>query len=141
MSQSGPRRSLRATACAVALSAALLATHAAATSSRTTREPQSRTPVVRGEVVETACFVMGNRRGPLHRACALACARAGQELGILDDRSRTLFVLLQDYREHSPGNPLLEYLAGKVEVSGEIVERGGVKAIVPRQIHLISPPA
>jgi hypothetical protein len=83
---------------------------------------------------------MGNRRGLLHRECALACARAGQELGILDDRTKSLFVLLQDYREHAPKNPLLEHIAGRVEVSGEIVERGGVKAIVPRQVRLVSPP-
>ena len=86
--------------------------------------------VVRGEVVETACYVMANRRGEGHRECAIACARAGQSLGILDEKTKTLLFLVLDRRTHEPPNPLLEHVAARVEVRGRRVERGGVSGII-----------
>jgi len=85
--------------------------------------------VLRGEVVETACFVMGDRRGPGHRQCAIACARAGQPLGILDERSGTLFFEVLDRRVEHPSDPLLPHLAERVEVRGRRLDRGGISGI------------
>jgi hypothetical protein len=95
---------------------------------------ESDVVVVRGEVVETACYVMGDRRGEAHRECGIACARAGQPLGILDEKTRTLLFLVLDRRTHEPPNPLLEHVAARVEVRGRRVERGGITGIVVEQV-------
>lgn len=93
-----------------------------------------RETVLRGEVVETGCFIIGGRRGEAHRHCAIACARAGQDLGILDEKSKTLFIQVRDFTTGEPQNPLLEHVAQRVEVRGTTVERGGIRGIVVRQV-------
>lgn len=90
--------------------------------------------VIRGEVVETACYVMGGRRGEEHRECGIACARAGQPLGILDEKTKTMLFLVLDRRTHEPSNPLLEHIAARVEVRGHRVERGGISGIVVESV-------
>ncbi len=90
----------------------------------------TRVPIVlRGEVVEPSCFVVGNRRGESHRQCAIACARAGQDLAILDERSGLLWLELPDRREGHAEQRLLPHIARRVEVSGFAAERGGVRGL------------
>jgi hypothetical protein len=110
------------------------AAHAAAASEGT------HETVLRGEVVENGCFVIGARRGEAHLSCALTCARAGENLGLLDDESKTLFLVVQDLTAGPQPNPLLDYLTQRVEVRGTTVERGGISAIVVHQVKSLNPP-
>lgn len=96
--------------------------------------PESAVVTVRGEVVETACYVMADRRGEEHRQCGITCARAGQPLGILDEKTRTLLFLVLDRRGGEPRNPLLDLVASRVEVRGRRFERGGITGIVVDQV-------
>jgi len=100
-----------------------------------------RDSVLRGEVVETGCFVIGGRRGEVHKPCALACARAGQDLGVLDEQTKSLFVVVQDLSGGPQPNPLLDHVATRVEVRGTTVERGGVNGIVVRSVKTLTGPA
>jgi len=100
----------------------------------------ARETVLRGEVVETACFVIGARRGEGHRQCALMGARSGESLGILDDQTKLLFVLVPDLTAGPEPHPLLPYVAQKVEARGVTVERGGINGIILRQVKPIGPP-
>ena len=108
--------------------------------------PASPTPsgpresVLRGEVVETGCFVIGGRKGETHRQCALTCALAGEPLGILDDESKLLYVVVQDFTAGAQTNPLLPFVAQKVELRGVIFERGGVNGVIVRQVKPVNPP-
>lgn len=109
--------------------------------------PPSPTPsgprerVLRGEVVENGCFIIGGRRGESHRNCALTCALAGESLGILDDETRLLFVVVQDLSAGPEQNPLLPWIAQKVEVRGVTMERGGVNGVIVRQVRPLNRPA
>ena len=100
-----------------------------------------RERVLRGEVVETGCFVIGGRRGEAHRRCALTCALAGETLGILDDETKLLFVVVQDLSAGPEQNPLLPWIAQKVEVRGLTIERGGVNGVIVRQVRPLNRPA
>ena len=91
--------------------------------------------VLRGEVVEPSCFVVGNRRGESHRQCAIACARAGQDLAVLDERSGLLWLELPDRREGRAEQRLLPHIARRVEVSGFAAERGGVRGLMVESVH------
>ncbi len=138
------RRRRRVVSCAVALGAlvagaALGALSALAAPPRAKPTPAApRETVLRGEVVETGCFIMAGRRGEAHRQCAIACARAGQDLAILDDKTKTAFLVVQDFTAGTPPNPLLEHLGRRVEVRGATVERGGIRGIIVRQVKPLS---
>jgi len=102
---------------------------------------EPREVLLRGEVVETACFVMAGRRGDAHRQCAIACARAGQNLGLYDESGDTLYVVVQDRTAASVPNPLFDYIATKVEVKGTAVERGGIHGLIVHSVRSLENPA
>jgi hypothetical protein len=99
-----------------------------------------RESVLRGEVVEAGCFVIGGRKGESHRHCALTCARAGEPLGVLDDETKLLYLVVQDLSDAPEQNPLLPYVAQKVEVRGITLERGGINGVIVRTVKAINPP-
>mgnify|MGYP001463537299 CR=1 FL=1 len=110
---------------------------AAAAPSPTPSVPRER--VLRGEVVENGCFIIGGRRGPVHRGCALTCALAGENLGVLDDETKLLFVVVQDLTAGPQQNPLLPWVAQRVEVRGVTIERGGVNGVIVHQVRPLNP--
>jgi hypothetical protein len=146
-----PRRRTRGFAVTVAGLVALVALAGAipaATAARATAAPSAsptpagpRDSVLRGEVVETGCFVIGGRKGETHRHCALTCALAGEPLGILDDETKLLYVVVQDFTSAPQANPLLPFVAQKVELRGVTIERGGVNGVIVRQVKPVNPPA
>lgn len=99
-----------------------------------------RETVLRGEVVENGCFIIGGRKGEPHRHCALTCALAGESLGLLDDETKLLFVVVQDLTAGPEQNPLLPWIAQRVEVRGITMERGGVNGVLVRQVRPLNPP-
>ncbi|MBY0277225.1 hypothetical protein K2Z84_17965 [Candidatus Binatia bacterium] len=99
-----------------------------------------RETVLRGEVVENGCFIIGGRKGEAHRHCAETCALAGESLGVLDDETKLLFVLVQDLTGGPQPNPLLPWIAQRVEVRGITMERGGVNALIVHQVRPLNPP-
>ena len=114
----------------------VLAALTAAPSEPPTRSPEPpREVVVTGEVVETGCFVMAGRRGEQHKQCALACARAGQPLGLLEDRTGTLFLVVSDRRHDGGEDPLLPFVGEKVEIRGSAADRGGLSALLLRRVR------
>jgi hypothetical protein len=125
---------------AVAAALALVLATAAGAPAAPAPSDAPRDTVLRGEVVEAPCFVIGGRRGDGHRQCALMGARSGESLGVLDDQTKLLFVVVQDLTAEPQPNPLLPYVAQRVEARGTVVERGGINGIVIRQVRSLSPP-
>ena len=99
--------------------------------------PQIR---VRGEVVETGCFIIGGRKGPDHEQCAIACARAGQDLGVLDEKTKQLYIAVVDRRSGASENPLMPFIAHRVEVRGEPLEYGELPALIVSDVRSLSGP-
>lgn len=95
---------------------------------------------LRGEVVETACFVIGNRTGEVHRQCAIASARAGQQLGIVDEKTKKLYVAVVDRRVEGAENLLLPYIAHRVEAYGVPLEYGDLPALTITKVRSLRPP-
>ena len=134
------RRATRLATIAVALGAVLSAgakAKDAPVPSPTASGP--REMVLRGEVVENGCFIIGGRKGEPHRHCALTCALAGESLGLLDDETKLLFVVVQDLTAGPEQNPLLPWIAQRVEIRGVTMERGGVNGVIVRQVRPLNP--
>ena len=92
--------------------------------------PQVTAPViVQGEVVETGCFVIGNRRGPRHRQCAIASSRAGQDLGIVDQETGILYVEIREQEHEAAASQLVAHVARQVEVRGQIFRTESLQGI------------
>src|SRR5262245_41440750 len=47
-------------------------------------EPKGPTVSVKGEVVDMWCYMESGEHGPSHKACAMACVKGGNPIGIVD---------------------------------------------------------
>ncbi len=78
-----------------------------------------------GEVVCLSCYVDHEAKGADHAACAAACAKRGVPMGILEDKTSNVYMVVKG---HTGANEALQPFAGKkVALSGRWMERGGSK--------------
>lgn len=92
---------------------------------------------VKGEVVDIACAV-GKKdagKGDGHAACAMSCAKSGQPVGVLT--ADAIYTVTGDYAANKNAK-LLDFVAKKVIVTGEVTEKDGVKSINVKSIKLAS---
>jgi len=88
---------------------------------------------VKGEVVDLWCYMDHSARGPKHKACAVACAKMGNPIGIVDPKGNVYVAVGSEL--HQPDRErLIEKMAKNVTVSGRVVSRGGLKIIYVKSI-------
>ena len=90
---------------------------------------------VKGEVVDVACSTKkgDGGKGEGHAGCAMACAKKGLPVGILT--ADAIYTVVGDYAANSNAK-LLDFVARKVVVTGEVTEKDGVKSINVKSIKL-----
>jgi hypothetical protein len=81
---------------------------------------------VKGEVIDQPCYDKGGKKGEDHKACALSCAKRGNQLAILEDGSNTVYSITGDYAANK-NEKLISYVAESVEVKGTVTEKDGKK--------------
>ena len=89
-----------------------------------------------GEVVDPACWIVNGSKGEAHKECALACAKAGQVLGILERKTNKLFLLATDRPGEDPNKSVIDFCGQTVLAKGRFFTRGGFTAI---QITSVEP--
>ncbi|HLG93802.1 MAG TPA: hypothetical protein VI546_03105 [candidate division Zixibacteria bacterium] len=103
---------------------ASVAVLASDTKGKTGAAPKTETKLV-GEVICLSCYVDHESKGPEHAACAASCAKRGVPMGILEDKTGSVFMVVKG---HTDPNEALQPFAGKrAALSGRWLERGGAK--------------
>ncbi len=87
-----------------------------------------------GHVVGLACYVGHSSIGDSHRECATTCAKAGIPLAILDQQTHTLYLPLAKNHHAAANEELMPFIEKDVQVTGTIVEKDGMKAILLESI-------
>lgn len=82
-----------------------------------------------GEVVDPACWIVNGAKGDQHKECAIACAKAGQVLAILEVKTNKLFLIATENPGEDPNKGVIDFVAQKVTVTGKTYTRGGFTAI------------
>jgi hypothetical protein len=83
---------------------------------------------VKGEVVDLWCYLEGGDRGAAKKACATACAKAGNPIGLVDAKGNVY--VAAGLKDHEPGRVLLlDKMSQEVTVTGTLVKSGGVQMI------------
>jgi hypothetical protein len=91
-------------------------------------QPRGERVRVSGEVVEMWCYLEGGDRGPAKKACATACAKAGNPIALVND-SGELF-LLAGLKDHQPAQELLlDRMSERVTVTGTLVKNPNAQMI------------
>ncbi len=82
-----------------------------------------------GEVVDPACWIVNGAKGPAHKDCAIACAKAGQVLGIVESKTQKLYMIATDKPGEDPNKGLIDYVGQMVVAKGRVYSRGGATGI------------
>ena len=84
-------------------------------------QPKGERITVTGEVVEMWCYLEAGDRGAAKKACATACAKAGNPIALIDDKGQ-LFVLA-GLKSHQPAQELLlDKMSERVTLTGTLVK-------------------
>ena len=88
--------------------------------------PSDKEVTLKGEVIDQPCYDSGGKKGEAHKACALSCAKRGNQMAILEDGSSTVYSITGDYAANK-NEKLVPYVAETVEVKGTVTEKDGKK--------------
>jgi hypothetical protein len=90
---------------------------------------------ITGEVVDVACAVKKapGGKGADHAGCAMACAKKGLAQGIMTDKE--IYTITGDYTANNNAK-LLDFVAKRVVVTGDVTEKDGQKMIALKTIKL-----
>jgi type 1 fimbria pilin len=90
---------------------------------------------ITGEVVDVACALKKGEggKGDAHAGCAMACAKKGAAQGIMT--ADAMYHVAGDYTANNNAK-LLDFVAKKVTVTGEVTEKDGQKTITIKTIKL-----
>jgi len=86
--------------------------------------------MLKGEVVDVACYISHGAKGEKHKDCAESCAKAGGALGILTADGKLYVSLLPDSHASGPNDVLMDHIAHQVEAKGFVRSKGGVQGIM-----------
>jgi hypothetical protein len=92
--------------------------------------------IIKGEVIDVACYLMGGAKGPDHVKCAEACAKAGGSLGILTADGTVYVSLLPDDHKKSPNAILMDHIGQVVEAKGFVRAKGGVNGLMIKSVAM-----
>jgi type 1 fimbria pilin len=92
---------------------------------------------IKGEVVDQPCFEGKNgARGEGHKACALSCAKRGNQLAVVEDSTNAVYSITGDYAANK-NEKLIPFVAEMVEVKGTVTEKDGKKWLAVSSIKKI----
>ena len=91
-------------------------------------QPKGAKISVKGEVVDLWCYLEGGDHGAKHKDCAVACAKAGNPIGIVTPKGDVYVAM--GIKDHQPGREvLIGKMAQNVTVTGTLVKKGGTQVI------------
>jgi hypothetical protein len=88
-----------------------------------------------GTVVDTGCYMTHDSKGPEHAACAMACAKNGVPLAIVDASGKLYISVASDHQ--NPNAKLMNFIEKKVKVTGTLLQKGGVNGIAIKTVEAV----
>lgn len=101
------------------------------------RVPQYSTVVLAGEIIDPQCFFIHESRGLDHVPCATKCAKGGQGLAFLDERSGTVYPLLARRHYANQNELVLPHIGKRVQVKGILFRRGANVALQVQSVAVL----
>jgi hypothetical protein len=100
---------------------------AASLATATATSSEDKEVTIKGEVVDQPCYVGNNeKRGATHKGCAVACAKRGNQLAVVENETNAVYSITGDWAANK-NEKLVEFVAEMVEVKGTVTEKDGKK--------------
>jgi hypothetical protein len=81
--------------------------------------------MIKGEVVDTYCYGLMGAKGEGHRTCGLACAAKGIPVGLLENGTDKLYVLLPNKDKSPVPKGVVDMMGRQVTITGKVQAVGG----------------
>ena len=90
---------------------------------------------IKGELVDSLCYVTMASKGSGHKQCAMDCAKAGIPISIVEDETGKLYTVLP--KEDKTGYPasVISKMGDKVTLKGDLYENGGNKYVAVESVE------
>ena len=90
---------------------------------------------IKGELVDSLCYVGMAAKGAGHKQCAMDCAKAGIPISMLEDGTGTLYTVLP--KEDQTGYPesVINHMGEPVTLKGDLYENGGNKYVTVESVE------
>jgi len=90
---------------------------------------------IKGELVDSLCYVAMSAKGAGHKQCAIDCAKAGIPISILEDGTGKLYTVLP--KEDKTGYPasVIGKMGDKVTLTGDLYENGGQRYVTVESVQ------
>ncbi len=95
---------------------------------------RGKTATLNGYVVDSACAFVKDLKKPVSPECAVSCAKAGSALVILTEDGALYWPISGEMPAKSQNDRLLPFAGKHVSVEGEVLEKGGSRAIIIAKI-------
>ncbi len=83
---------------------------------------------VQGEILDMACYIAHEAKGPDHAGCAKKCVKGGQPMGLLTEDG-TVYLLYASHKDDSAFEQAKEHAGQSVEITGVAATQAGIKGI------------
>ncbi|MGA7411378.1 MAG: hypothetical protein WBW33_12900 [Bryobacteraceae bacterium] len=90
---------------------------------------EGSTATVKGWVLDSSCALTHDLKKPISTECAIACAKAGSPLAILDDKGHLYLPVSATMPAASQNDKLLPFAGQRVVVTGKVFEKSGSHGI------------
>ena len=90
---------------------------------------------IKGELVDSLCYVAMAAKGAGHKQCAIDCAKAGIPISILEDGTGKLYTVLP--KEDKTGYPasVINRMGETVTLKGDLYENGGNRYVTVESVE------
>ena len=90
---------------------------------------------IKGELVDSLCYVAMNAKGSGHKQCAMDCAKAGIPISILEEGTDKLYTVLP--KEDKTGYPesVVSKMGETVTLKGDLYENGGNRYVTVESVE------
>lgn len=89
---------------------------------------------VTGTLEDSFCFVTAGAHGPGHKQCAIACAKKGIPVALVEKGTDKMYVLLPEKNNSSLPNSVISKMEDEVTVTGDEYSKGGLTYLTVKSV-------
>lgn len=90
----------------------------------------SQEVTITGEIVDWNCYKRdAKNKGAAHKTCAINCAKTGAPLGVVDEKTGTVYRLAGESWTANKNEKLIPFVAERVTIKGTVQEKEGERVL------------
>ena len=101
------------------------------------KKKEMKETTITGEVIDVKCYLMGmmGGKGEDHKQCALDCIKGGLPVGLLEEKSEKVYMIVPKAGMKGANDEMSKYVAANVKLTGTMIEKGGERLFIYTKVE------